>query len=129
MSTIDAGRIAIRILIAMVAIVPVENVKTSVRPCLLNNRHEPHIVRVEQIGFGRCFVGRFVAHDRVAVNAASVDVAHVELLAILLGIRITVIPVNAAIRCQLMLMADDAFNLPREWWIRTALAMVVTGFR
>ena len=112
----------------MIAVVPVENVKTSIRPGLLNYRHEPRIVGTEQIGFGRCLVRRFKAFDAVCVDATAMDVAHVKLLAILLRIRIAVVPVNATIRRLLMLVADDAFDLPRERRIRASLAMVVACF-
>ena len=126
--TVDAGRITVRVLIAMIAVVPVENVKTSIRPGLLNHRHEPRIVGTEQIGFGRCLVRRFKPFDAVCVDATAMDVAHVKFLAILLRIRIAVVPVNATIRRLLMLVADDAFDLPRERRIRASLAMVVACF-
>ena len=57
------------------------------------------------------------------------DISHVELFAILLGIRIAVVPVNAAIRGLLMFVADDTFNLPRERRIGASLAMVIPRLR
>ena len=129
LQTVDACWITICILIAMIAVIPVENVKTTIGTCLLNHRHKPRIICAQQVCFRCRLVCGFEAFNAVAVDAASVDVAHVEFFAILLGIRIAVVPMNATVRGLLMFMADDAFDLPSERRIRATLAMVVAGFR
>ena len=48
-SPIDAGRIAISVLIAMVPIVPIENVQAAVGSRFLHDRHEPGVVGRKKI--------------------------------------------------------------------------------
>ena len=83
---------------------------------------------VRKVGFRLATVGRAVAAERIAVDAAAVDVAHVQLFAILGRIGVAVKKRDAAVSRHLMRVVDDRFELPRVRRIRTALAMVVAGF-
>ena len=49
---VDPLGIAIRVLVAVVPIVPVENVQAAVGAGLLHDRHEPGVVGREEIGLG-----------------------------------------------------------------------------
>ncbi|PYJ97214.1 MAG: hypothetical protein DME23_16655, partial [Verrucomicrobia bacterium] len=66
-------RIARGILRAMIAIIPVEDVKTSVRPYLQRHRHAPGIVRGEKIGFPFRQVSRPVTLQPVHIERAAVN--------------------------------------------------------
>src|SRR5439155_1308331 len=80
---IDALGVAVGVLVAVVAVVPVEEVQAAVRPGLLHDRHEPRIVGGQEVGgrFGR--VACAVALEDITVDAAAVDVAHVEPFAVI----------------------------------------------
>ena len=127
LQAVDAGGVSVGVLIAVVAVVPIQNVEAPVGAGLLHDGHEPRIVRRQEIGFAEALVGRAIPLDPIDVDAAAVDVAHVELAPVLLGIGVAVEVVDAAVGRLLMLVLDDAFDLPRERRIRTALTVVVAG--
>ena len=126
---VDPGRISIRILIAVIAVIPVKNIKTPVRPSLLHDRHEPRIMSTQQIRLRGCLICGEISRNRITVKATAVDIPHVELAPVLLRIRITVVPMNAAVRRFLMFMPDDTFDLPSERWVWASLTMIIAGFR
>ena len=90
LEAIDARGIAVGVLIAVIAVVPVEDVEAAVGADFLRHRHEPDVVGGQEIGLGAGDVGRAVAGQHVAVDAAAVDIARVEPIAILLGVGIAV---------------------------------------
>src|SRR5688572_18374401 len=71
----DAGRVAGAVLRAVLAVVPVEHVEAPIRPHLQRYRHEPHVVRGQQVRFRFSNIRRAVALQSVDVEAAAVDVA------------------------------------------------------
>ena len=107
-------RIAVGVLIAVIAIVPVEDVQAAIGAGLLHDGHEPGVVGREKVGLAGGEVGAAAALELVAVDAVAVDVAHVELLAVLLGIGVAIEEVNAAVGGLLVLVLDDGVELPGE---------------
>ena len=67
---------------------------------------------VRKSGRGLREIGRAVARQLVAVDAVAVDVAHVELFAILRRIGVGVEPADAAVGRLLMAVLDDGADLP-----------------
>jgi hypothetical protein len=124
---IDSGRIAIGILITVIAVVPIEYIQATVRPGLLHDRHEPGIIGREEIVLGVPGIRCAIAGERIAINAIAVNVPHVQLAAILGRIGVAVEIMNTAIGGLLMMMADDRFDFPSKRRIRTRLAMVVAA--
>ena len=96
-------------------------------PVFCDDRHEPGVVGREEVRPRLAEVGRAVARQHVAVDAVAVDVAHVELVAVLRRIGVAVEVVEAAVGRLLMLVLDDRVDLPGERRIRAALAMVIAG--
>ena len=126
--TIDACGVPVGVLIAVVPVVPIEDIQRSIRPGFLNHGHEPGIVRGQEVVFAGSLVGGSIPFNPVDVDASAVNVSHVQLAAVLFGIRITVEIVDTAIGRFLVLMLDDAFDLPGERWIGAPLSMVVARF-
>ena len=66
---------------------------------------------VRKSGSPRGEVGAAVALQLIDVDAAAVDVAHVELVAVLLGVGVAVELVDAAVGRLLVLVLDDAMSI------------------
>ena len=109
----------------MVAVVPVQDVQAAVGAGFLDDGHEPGVVGRQEVRLGQALVRRTVLLQPVAVDAAAVDVAHVELATEFFRISVAVEVMNAAVGCLLMLMLDDRFDLPGKWRIRASLSVVV----
>src|SRR5262245_33034440 len=62
---VDSGGVAVGVLIAVVAIVPVENVQAAVGADFLHDGHEPRVVGEEEIAAGTDALGnaRLSAHE------------------------------------------------------------------
>ena len=56
------------------------------------------------------------------------DVAHVQLASICLGVSIAVEKVNSAVGRLLVLVLDDRFNFPGMGRVGAPLAVVISGF-
>ena len=126
--SIDAVRIAARILIAMILVVPIENIEAAVGPDALGDRHEPGVVGGEQVGVAGGAVRRTVAVQHVDIQAIAVDVAHHQFVAIFRRQCVAVEVLQAAIGRLLMMEIDDRRQFPSERRIGPALAMVIAGF-
>ena len=61
LQTIDAGGVAVRVLVAVVAVVPVEDVQAAVGTRFLDDGHEPGVVGSQEVGRRLRPVGRAVA--------------------------------------------------------------------
>ena len=86
------------------------------------------VIGGEEIRAGGSRVGASVADDLVCIDAPTVDVAHIEAIAILRRISIAVVPMDAAIGGFLVLVTDYGAQDPSVGRIRPALPQVVTGF-
>lgn len=125
---IDSAGVSIRVLVAVISVVPVQDTEAAVRSGFLHNGHEPCVVGGEQIVFRFTPIGCTLRYYSITVDAAAVNVAHVEFAAEGFRVGITVIPVDPAIGCFLMTVLDDAFNFPGEGRIGAPLTVVVAGF-
>ena len=125
LQAVDALRIAIGVLIAVVAVVPVEDIQAAVGARLLHHWHEPRIVGGQEIGMACAAVGRTFAAHRVDIDAAAVDIAHIQLVAVRGRIGDAIKVVDPAVGRLLMLMGNDRVDFPGEGRIGAALAMVV----
>ncbi len=114
LEAIDALRIASGVLIAVVAIVPVENVEAAIGAGLLRDRHEPGVVGGEKVGAWFRLVGRPMSFQGVDVDGVPVNIPHVEMFAELGRIGVAVEEVDPAVRRLLMLVVDDRAELPGE---------------
>jgi hypothetical protein len=126
---IDSAGVPIGILIAVISIVPVENTEAAVRSGFLDNGHEPRVVGGEQVIFGFAAVGCSLRYHPITVDAASVNIPHIESAAEGFRVGITVVPVDSAVGGFLMSVLDDTFDFPCEGRIGAPLTVVVAGFR
>ena len=126
--TIDSGGVAIGVLIAVIAIIPIKNVKRTVGTDFERDRHEPGVVRGQEIVVFAGAIGRAAPFERIDVDAIAVDVSHEHPTAPALGKRGAVEVQDAAIRRFLMAVIDDRFDDPGERRIRPALAVIIAGF-
>ena len=122
------GGVAVGVLVAVIAVVPVEDVQAAVGADLLRHRHEPGVVGGQEVGTRSC--AEYVEPSRVQlvdVDAVAVDVAHVEPFAILRRIGVAVEADECRNRRPSGAVLDDRVDLPGERRIGAALAVVVAG--
>ena len=127
LEAVDPGGVPVGVLIAVVAVVPVEDVERAVGPGLLDDGHEPGVVGPEEVALGLAEVGRAVFFEPVDVDPVAVDVAHVELAPVLLRVRGAVEVGDPAVGGLLVLVVDDRLQLPGERGVRAALPVVIAG--
>ena len=120
-TAIHAGGIGIGVLVAMIAVIPVEDVKAAVGAGLLGNGHVPDVVGRQEIGPGRGEIAGTAAFQRVDVDAAAVDVSHVEPFPELGRVGVRIEPLDPAIGRHLVLVGDDGAQLPGMGRIGAAL--------
>ena len=129
MPAIDSVGVRVRILIAVITVIPIENIHASIWSHLLSHWHEPNVIGCEEVRLTKAFVRRTRTFHSIAIETPSVNVPHVEFVAILFGIRWRVEIFDAAIRCHLMLMFDDGVREPSVRWIRTTLSKIIGRLR
>ncbi len=125
LESIDPPRIAFGVLVAVIAVVPVEDVQTPVGSRLLRDGHEPGVVCGQEVGCRLGRVRRTFARQDVDIHAAAVDVAHVELRAVLGRIGVAVKIMQAGIGGFLVLVVDNRTDFPSEGGIRPSLPVVI----
>ena len=100
------------VVIAMPAIVPVEDVEQAIGPGQHGDGREPGIARGNEIVGRHLLVGRAVALEPVDVDLVAGDVAHEELFAVLRRIGVAVEEVQAAVGVAAVALANNRAQLP-----------------
>src|SRR5207249_5326221 len=111
LEAVDPGGVALGVLVAVVAVVPVEDVEAAVGAGLLDHGHEPGVVGGEEVGGRLGTIRGTGAMEHVGVDAVAVDVAHVEPFAVLRWIGVAVVEVDPAVGGLLVSMIDDRVDL------------------
>jgi len=124
---VHAVRISRRILRTVIAIVPIKDIETAIRPHLQRDRHEPGIIGRQQIRLAFSQVSRPVTPESVYVDAAAVNIAHADALAVCGGKSVGVEVDDPAIRGLLMTVIRDRADLHGERRIGPGLAVVVAA--
>ena len=126
-SAIDPFWICVGILIAVITVIPIENDHTAIGSNFLCNGHEPNVIAGQEIGLAETFVSRTGALDAIAIDASSMDIAHVEFIAILFGICWRIEILDSAIGRHLVFVLHYRVGKPGVRWVRAALTKVVGG--
>src|SRR6516162_24977 len=124
---VNTGRVPGSVLRAVVAVVPVQDVKAAIGAELLRDGHEPRVMGGEEVGLAVGHVSGTAAAKDIDVDAAAVDVAHVEPVAVFLRVAIAVEVAQAAVGSLLMPLVGDRADGDGERRIGPGLALVVAG--